>query len=93
MTVCFSNWLMAKDRFFLFKKKTYCIKQAFLIMEPIVCGFTQIFYLILLCDFGGTRRASSRGDVQISKRRLFLFNASTEAAKQGEEVGIVFEIT
>ena len=83
---------MAKDRFFLFKKKTNCIKQAFLIMEPIVCGFTQIFYLILLGDFGGTWRASSR-DVQISKRRLLLFNESTEAAKQGEEVGIVFEIT
>ena len=31
--------------------------------------------------------------MQISKRRLFLFNESTEAAKQGEEVGIVFEIT
>ena len=61
-------------------------------MEPIVCGFTQIFYLILLGDFGGTWRASSQ-DVQISKRRLLLFNESTEAAKQGEEVGIVFEIT
>lgn len=48
--VRFSNWLVDKDRFFLFKKKTNRMKQMFLIMETVVCNFIQIFWLILLCE-------------------------------------------
>lgn len=71
MMVRFSNWLMAKIGSFYIRRKQTALSKHFLSRNQLaVPDFIQIFYLILLCDFGGTRRASSRGDVQISKRRL-----------------------